>query len=230
MYMYDFSYLCKFWLKTCCLLPIFLNSLKIKIEQNSLISLIYFNNLLSFYLTMTRVDGHDKMLKTTFLKYIIYDKHNPTLWHTYHIMHTHTTLYTHNSHSESPRYTRFWHTTKLKMKLKFSDPLLLATTTVCLYNFSNLNLNLVPPSTYFRPHDLHNRQKSNSLVSPVISSEYVQVLCAEMPSVVNHFLLATSWFFKRNPKPEIQISKFENFYLPPFPVWSLNKPPPAIYL
>ena len=42
------------------------DSSKIKIEQNSLISFIYFNNLLSFYLTMTRVGRHDKMLKTTF--------------------------------------------------------------------------------------------------------------------------------------------------------------------
>ena len=93
--MYDFSYLCKFGLKTCCLLPNFRTSLKIKIEQNSLISLIYFNNLLSFYLTMTRVGRHDKMLKTTFWKYIIYDTHNTTLWHTYHIMHTHTPHSTH---------------------------------------------------------------------------------------------------------------------------------------
>ena len=66
----------------------------------------------------------------------------------------------------------------------------------------------MPPSTSFYPCDLHNHQKSNILVSPVISSEYVQVLCAEMPPVVNHFLLATSWFLKRNPKPEIWISKF----------------------
>ena len=58
----------------------------------------------------------------------------------------------------------------------------------------------MPPSTSFHPCDLHNCWKSNSLVSPVISSEYVQVLCTEMPSLVNYFLLATSWFVKRNPK------------------------------
>ena len=105
-------------------------------EQNSLISFIYFNNLLNFYLTMARVGKHDKMLKTMFRKYIIYDMHNTTLQHTYHIMHTHTTLHTHthtmlcthNRHSESPRHTRFQHTTKLKT----SDPLLLAIRTLCL--------------------------------------------------------------------------------------------------
>ena len=44
---------------------------------------------------MARVGKHDKMLKTMFRKYIIYDMHNTTLQHTYHIMHTHTTLHTH---------------------------------------------------------------------------------------------------------------------------------------
>ena len=67
----------------------------------------------------------------------------------------------------------------------------------------------MPRSTSFGPCDLHNCQKSNSLVSPVISSEYVQVLYAEMPSVVDPFFLATSWFVKRNPRPKIWISKFE---------------------
>ena len=47
---------------------------------------------------MTRVGRHDKMLKTMFRKYIIYDTHNTTLQHTYHIMHTHTTLCTHTPH------------------------------------------------------------------------------------------------------------------------------------
>ena len=174
---------------------------------------------------MTRVGRHDKMLKTMFQKYIIYDMHNTTLWHTYHIMHTHTTLCTHthttlcrhNSHSESPRHTRFWHTTKLKMKLKISDPLLLATTTVHLYNFSNFKFKFSTSIHFFHPRDLHNCWKSNSLVSPVISSEYVQVLCAEMSSVVDHFLLATSWFVKRYPKLDIWISKFKNFLPTSFP-------------
>ena len=98
------------------------------------------------------------------------------------------------------------HKMQLKTKLKISHPLLLVATTLCLSNFSNFNFKFRPPPTSFHPHDLHNGQKSNSLVSPVISSEYVQVLCAEMPS----------WFVKRNLKPEIWISKFKNIYLPPF--------------
>ena len=44
---------------------------------------------------MTSVDRHGKNLKTMFRKYIIYDMHNTTLQHTYHIMHTHTTFHTH---------------------------------------------------------------------------------------------------------------------------------------
>ena len=160
----------------------------------------------------------------------LYDTHTTSCTHIPHYAHTHTTLCRHNSHSESPRHTRFWHTTKLKMKLKISDPLLLATTTVHLYNFSNFKFKFSTSIHFFHPCDLHNHWKSNSLVFPVISSEYVQVLCAEMSSVVDHFLLATSWFVKTNLKLDIWISKFKNFCLPPFPVWSLNKPPPAIYL
>ena len=40
-----------------------------------------------------------------------------------------------------------------------------------------------------------------------------------MPSVVDHFLLATSWFVKRNLKPKIRISKFEiwKFFPTSFP-------------
>ena len=64
-------------------------------EQNSLISFIYFNNLLTFYLTMTRVGKHDKMLRTTSRKHTTYDTHNTTSRHTDHIMHTYTTLWTH---------------------------------------------------------------------------------------------------------------------------------------
>ena len=184
---------------------------------------------------MTRVDRHDKMLKRTFQKYIIYDTHNTTsCTHIPHYAHSHTMLCTHNSHSKSPICTRFQHTTKLKTKFKISHPLLLAATTVCLFNFLNFKFkfNLVLPSTSFCPSDLHNCRKSNSLVSPVISSEYVQVLCAEMPSVVDYFLLATSWFVERNPKPEIRISKFEIWkFLPTsFSCLVPQQPPPAIYL
>ena len=102
---------------------------------------------------------------------------------------THTTpLHTHTYHI-TPTYTRFQHMTKLKTKLKISHPLLLAQLyTFLTFQTSNLNLNLVSASTSFCPCDLHNCRKSNSLVSPVISSEYVQVLCAEMPSVVNLFI------------------------------------------
>ena len=122
-------------------------------EQNSLISFIYFNNLLSFYLTMTRVDRHDKMLKRMFQKYIIYDTHNTTsCTHIPHYAHTHTTLCTHNSHSESPTCTRFQHTTKLKMKLKISHSLLLAATTVHLSNFLNFKFKFkFRPSIHFFP-------------------------------------------------------------------------------
>ena len=80
-----FSYLCKFGLKTCCLPPNFLDDSKIKIEQNSL---IYFNNLLNFYLTKTIVGRHDK-------KYTNYDMYNTILQHTYYIMHTHIPHYAH---------------------------------------------------------------------------------------------------------------------------------------
>ena len=125
--------------------------MKIKIEQNSLISFIYFNNLLSFYLTMARVGRHDKMLKTMFRKYIIYDMQNTTLWHTYHITYTHTTLRTHNRHSKSPRYTRFQHTTKLNMKFKISDPLFLAATTLRLYNFLNFKFKFSASIHFFLP-------------------------------------------------------------------------------
>ena len=124
--------------------------MKIKIEQNSLISLIYFNNLLSFYLTMTRVDRHDNMLKRMFRKYIIYDMHNTTsCTHIPHYAHTYTTLCTHNSHSESLRCTRFQHTT-VKNKVKnftFSA-------FVHLSNFSNFKFKFSA-----------SIQKSNSLVS-----------------------------------------------------------------
>ena len=82
--------------------------------------------------------------------------HIPHYAHTHTTLCTHTTLHTHNRQSKSHRLTRFRHTTKLKTKLKISDPLLLAITTVLLYNFSNLNSNLVPPSTSFHPCDLHN--------------------------------------------------------------------------
>ena len=52
----------------------------------------------------------------------------------------------------------------------------------------------MPPSTSFRPHDLHNHRKSNSLVCPAISSKYVQVLCAEM------FLFSTTLYY---PLPDL---------------------------
>ena len=56
---------------------------------------------------MTRVGRHDKMLKTTFQKDIIYDMHNTTLWHRYDT-HTHTHhIMHHNRYSESSRSTRF---------------------------------------------------------------------------------------------------------------------------
>ena len=125
--------------------------MKIKMEQNSLISFIYFNNLLNFYLTMTRVGKYNKMLKTMFQNYIIYDMHNTTLRHTYHITHIHTMLHTHNRHSKSPRCTRFRHITKLKTKLKISDPLLLAVRTLCLYNFSNFKYKFSASIHFFLP-------------------------------------------------------------------------------
>ena len=72
--------------------------------------------------------------------------------HTYHMMHTHTMLRTHNSNSESPTCTKFQHITKLKTKLKISHPLLLAATTVCLSNFSNLKFKFkFSASIYFFP-------------------------------------------------------------------------------
>ena len=72
---------------------------------------------------MNRVDRHDKMLKRTFQKYIIYDMHNTTsCTHIPHYTHTYTMLCTHNSHSKSPRCTRFQHTTVKSEVKNFTSP------------------------------------------------------------------------------------------------------------
>ena len=100
---------------------------------------------------MTRVDRHDNMLKRMFRKYIIYDMLNTIHAHKYHITHTHTPCYTHITVIPNHLDAKDFNTQQLKIKLKISHPLLLATTTVCLSNFLNFKFKFSASMHFFPP-------------------------------------------------------------------------------
>ena len=99
--------------------------------------------------------------------HIILCTHKPHHTHTYipHYAHTHITSCTHNRHSKSHRHT-FW-----LIKLKKILDLFFRPSALSALTFLNFQI-LVLPSTSFCPDHLHYHWKSNSLVLPVILSEY----------------------------------------------------------